>query len=566
MQGPTGRQTTIPPAPAGLRPVDPTARAAVAALVRALEVHDPALAHRAALRAALVQHSAASLDLDPEELSAALGGALLADIAALVVHARPDPERDASAAVLGADLAERSGAGTRIARAVRHRLERWDGGGTPQGLAGEDIPLEARLVAVVHVLVGPVEAGGVPHWTARSGRARSLAGTTLDPGLVAVVTERLAAEPVPESLATLDGALRALDTLVDSPDHASPIEALTSIGAAIHAADRIDDVLALIAEHARRALRAQVVSIGRIDAADQTFEVLVNVGELGPGEERFPTDQSIPLAQFPPFTAFRTGEAHALTRTDAAPEGSEASYLVARRVQSELAVPITIDGEMWGVVSAGTRPGRRELDEHDLGTLRLVASQISAGVAQATRVADLETLALRDPLTGLGNRRVLDAKLRQIFKRPPVARQDVAVIMCDVDDLKKINDAQGHAVGDAVLLEAADALRLAVTGVPDSTVCRIGGDEFCIIIDGGGQLQAHPIAERAQRLFSSGGTRSMSCGVAIATIEMHTPADLLRAADEAQYEQKRRRRRDVGARAEAARAEHARRRARRDLL
>ena len=67
MQGPTGRHATIPPAPPGLRPVDPAARAAVAALVRALEVHDPALAHRAALRAALVQHSAPSLDLDAEE-------------------------------------------------------------------------------------------------------------------------------------------------------------------------------------------------------------------------------------------------------------------------------------------------------------------------------------------------------------------------------------------------------------------------------------------------------------------------------------------------------------------
>ncbi|HEX7094938.1 MAG TPA: diguanylate cyclase [Acidimicrobiales bacterium] len=566
MQGPTSRQIKIPPAASGLRPVDPSARAAVAALVRALEVHDPALAHRAALRAALVQHTAGSLGLDPEEWSAALGGALLADIAALVVHARPDPERDPSAAVLGADLAERAGAGWRVARAVRHRFERWDGGGTPQGLAGDAIPLEARLVALVHVLVGPVEAGGIPHWTARAGRARSLAGTTLDPGLVAVVTERLAADPIPEALQSLDGALRALDTLVHEPDHSSPIEALTSIGAAIHAADRIDDVLALIAEHARRALRAQIVSIGRIDHADQTLEVLVNVGELGPGEERFPVNQSVPLSELPPFTAFRTGEAHALSRTDAPDEGSEASYLVARRVQSELAVPITIDGEPWGVVTAGTRPGRRELDEHDLGTLRLVAAQISAGVAQATRVADLETLALRDPLTGLGNRRVLEAKLRQIFRRPPVARQDVAVIICDVDDLKKINDAHGHAIGDAVLLEAADALRLAVTGVADSTVCRIGGDEFCVIIDGGGQLLAEPIAERAQKLFSRTNDRSMSCGVAVATIDMNTPADLLRAADEAQYEQKRKRRGITAVEAEAVRAEHARRRARRDLL
>ncbi|HEV8296442.1 MAG TPA: GGDEF domain-containing protein, partial [Acidimicrobiales bacterium] len=153
-----------------------------------------------------------------------------------------------------------------------------------------------------------------------------------------------------------------------------------------------------------------------------------------------------------------------------------------------------------------------------------------------------EALALRDPLTGLGNRRVLDAKLRRIFARPPIARQDTAVIICDVDGLKDVNDNLGHAAGDAVLLEAADALRLAVAGIVDATVCRIGGDEFCVVIDGGGLLQAEPVAERAQRLFARIDTRSMSCGIAIATINMHTPGDLLRAADEAQYLQKRQRR------------------------
>jgi diguanylate cyclase (GGDEF)-like protein len=553
--------------PVATRPVEPSVRAAIAALCRALEVHDPALARRAAYRAALVEHSAPQLALDPETLAAAIGGALLADVAALVVHARPDPERDTAAAVLGAEVVERAGAGERVAVAVRHRLERWDGAGSPHGLRGEAIPAAARVVAVAHVLVGPIESGGVPHWTARAGRARSLAGSVLDPAIVAVVADCAAADTLPASSASLDAALRGLDALVDEPDHTSPIEALTSIGAAIHAADRIDDVLALISEHARRALRAQIVSIGRIDHADQAVEVLVNVGELGPGEERFPATLSVPLAQFPAYSAFRTGEPHAFSRTDAPDDTGESTYLASRRLQSELAVPIRVEGDPWGVVTAGTRPGRRELDENDLGTLRLVAAQIAAGVVQATRVADLEALALRDPLTGLGNRRVLDVKLRQIFQRSPIARQDVAVIMCDVDGLKEINDNHGHATGDAVLLEAADALRLAVAGLADPTVCRIGGDEFCVVVDGQALLLAEPVAERAQRLFARADERSMSCGVAFATIEMHTPADLLRAADEAQYQQKRLRRGREGEVPPAPPTpEGPRRRARRDLL
>jgi diguanylate cyclase (GGDEF)-like protein len=547
--------STIPGS--GLRPVDPTVRAAVAALARALELNDPALARRAAFRAAVVNHTAATLGLGAEDRAATLAAAMLAETAALITHARPTDEADAAAAVLAAVLAERVGVGAATAAALRSRLERWDGTGAPHGLAGDTIPLPARIVAVAHLLVGPIEAGGTPHWTARAGRVRSLAGTALDPTLATAITDHVLAVPMADTLLSLDAALATLDELATAHEPSTPIEALTSIGAAIHAADRIDDVIALIAEHARRALRAASVSIARLDHDDGSLQVLVNVGELLQGQERFPADQIVPLDDLPTFTAFRTGEAHALSCTDTAPDDPEARYLRARGAYSEIAVPIVVGETPWGAVWAATRAGRRELDEQDLGTLRLVATQIAAGVTQAIRVADLEALALRDPLTGLGNRRVLDAKLRTIFARPPIARQDTAVIICDVDHLKVVNDTLGHAAGDAVLLEAADALRLAVVGISDATVCRIGGDEFCVVIDGQGLLLAQPVAERAQRLFARVDTRSMSCGVAVATVDMHTPGDLLRAADQAQYLQKRDRRGDVVGHDEG---DHARRR------
>jgi len=73
-------------------------------------------------------------------------------------------------------------------------------------------------------------------------------------------------------------------------------------------------------------------------------------------------------------------------------------------------------------------------------------------------------------------------------------------------------------------------------------VCRIGGDEFCVILDGGGMLSAEPVMTRAVRLFAeSGAGRSLSCGIAFATPDISSPVDLLRVADEAQYEAKRRR-------------------------
>jgi GGDEF domain-containing protein len=73
-------------------------------------------------------------------------------------------------------------------------------------------------------------------------------------------------------------------------------------------------------------------------------------------------------------------------------------------------------------------------------------------------------------------------------------------------------------------------------------VCRIGGDEFCIILDGGGMLSAEPVMTLAARTFAESGTgRSLSCGIAFATPDVASPIDLLGVADEAQYEAKRRR-------------------------
>ncbi len=115
--------------------------------------------------------------------------------------------------------------------------------------------------------------------------------------------------------------------------------------------------------------------------------------------------------------------------------------------------------------------------------------------------------------------------------------------MCDVDGLKIVNDTQGHSAGDELLIDAANSLSAAASTVGRSTICRIGGDEFCVILDGGGMLSAQTVTDLALRLFAeTGPNRSLSCGIAYASADITSPGDLLRTADEAQYEQKRRRR------------------------
>ena len=526
----------------GARPLEPMTRAAVVALVRALEVFDPPAARRAALRAHVVDRIGDAIDLPIDDRIDAMTGALLAEISIVLSHVRPvgtvDVDPDPASAVLAASMLGRLPGLSRVARTVGHQFERWGGSGGPHGLRGPDIPLPARLLAVASTLVGHPQPASAPNWTARRRRVEDLTGSALDPDIAprhVAFDGFIPAGSEPD----LEMVFERLDSFVAS-ERDSPVEALANIGAAVRAADSMYDVLSIIGEQALRALDASRVTIGQLDLEDRALDVLINVGDLGAADERFPSNERHPLDDAIGLGQVVSGDGFVRTVEERRADDSAIASLHDRRLRSEAVWPIVINDAVWGVVWAVTAHDNGMLDHDDLATLRLVATHVASAVAQAERIAEFEELALKDPLTGLGNRRVLDQILRDVFLRPAVDRQDVALIMCDVDGLKAVNDNDGHAAGDQLLIEAARALTEAASTLEGSTVCRIGGDEFCVILDGGGMLSAHPIADQGAAAFArSGANRSLSSGVALATPDIASAADLLRAADEAQYAQKR---------------------------
>ena len=527
---------------AGSRPLDRNARAAVTALARALEVFDRPAARRAALRAHLADRIAVAAGSPIQDRVDAITGSVLSEIGILLTHVRPvgavDLVPDPASAVLSATMLDRLPGLAGASDAVRHQFERWDGSGGPHGSRGPDIPLAARLLALAATLVGQPAVGQAPNWTARRRRVEELLGTALDPDLgAAVAVELESGDPLPSAI-SLDEVLIGLDRFV-VPERDSPVEALVSIGAAVRAADRMHEVLLVIAEQAKRALSANTVTISRVEHETQRIETLVNAGASG-SSERYPVNEFYDETTRPGLPRIFEGEGYVRAIDEGRADDEGIISLHRRGLRSEAAWPIVIGSHLWGVVSATTRTDGHVLDHDHLSTLRLVATHVAAAVTQAERIAEFEELALRDPLTGLGNRRVLEERLHEIFERKVVDRQDVAVIMCDVDGLKLVNDNLGHAAGDELLIEAGNALSTAAETVANSVTCRIGGDEFCIILDGGGMLSAEPIKNLALQLFAeTGPDRSLSCGIALATPEVTTPGELLGAADEAQYEQKR---------------------------
>jgi diguanylate cyclase (GGDEF)-like protein/PAS domain S-box-containing protein len=134
---------------------------------------------------------------------------------------------------------------------------------------------------------------------------------------------------------------------------------------------------------------------------------------------------------------------------------------------------------------------------------------VCANIRDATERSHLESrlrhLSLHDPLTGLGNRLMLTDHLQQVLARRERHGGTIAVLMCDLDHFKPVNDSYGHPVGDQLLIEVAARLREVVR--PEDTVVRFGGDEFVILCE---QLPSAGAAyQLAQRVLAATGRPTM---------------------------------------------------------
>ena len=153
--------------------------------------------------------------------------------------------------------------------------------------------------------------------------------------------------------------------------------------------------------------------------------------------------------------------------------------------------------------------------------------------AAEVQTEKLRQLVGRDPLTGIGNRRALDELLVRELPRRTV-RHPLSVITLDFNGFKALNDHVGHAAGDALLIDAANALTRAARS--SETVIRQGGDEFCVVVrDTPAQQLAERIAEFREALATvdcGGSPLTTGAGYASAPVDAVSSAGLLQAADE----------------------------------
>jgi diguanylate cyclase (GGDEF)-like protein len=177
-----------------------------------------------------------------------------------------------------------------------------------------------------------------------------------------------------------------------------------------------------------------------------------------------------------------------------------------------------------------------------------VVSLVTVAVERSVDERRLAHQATHDPLTGVGNRAALLDRLTLALARARRSGNLVAVLFCDLDGFKAVNDRYGHDRGDRLLVEVAERIGRAVR--PSDTVCRTGGDEFVIVCEDLTDAdQAHTIAERVRSTIETdpvdvGEARlpvTVSVGVALADLEVDDPDRLLRTADLAMYARKQQR-------------------------
>lgn len=210
-----------------------------------------------------------------------------------------------------------------------------------------------------------------------------------------------------------------------------------------------------------------------------------------------------------------------------------------------IGIPLKSDETVVGVMNMSLRPGRT-FSPAELRLLDLLATQAAVAIVNARLHQVMSKEAMSDMLTGLPNRRALDARLENEVQRAARYGHPFAVLMMDLDGFKSINDTYGHDVGDRVLRDFARFLSEAKRS--SDFLARYGGDEMTMIMpetDGNSAAQLAALIKQRMEKFEPDlpdGAKphlGISGGIAVYPQHAKTASDLLRASDEALYRAKR---------------------------
>jgi diguanylate cyclase (GGDEF)-like protein len=318
---------------------------------------------------------------------------------------------------------------------------------------------------------------------------------------------------------------------------ATRLQALLDLSRSLSSSLELRDVLREYATRAAELTGATAAELSHYDPAKGALVMLVEYRE-GVDEITTTGGQVYHLVDYPATRhVLETQEAVQIRVSDPSHDPAERALLEHQGQKSLLMLPLVARGDTIGLMEI-VDVNDRVWDDADVEFCRALCDIVAIAVRNAVLFAELQETAARDKLTGLYNRRLFEEQFEAAVARSLRSKEDLTLLVVDLDGLKRINDVSGHVAGDNALRTLSDALRATIRST--DVACRIGGDEFAVVLPGSTAEDAVNVAERAQGMLAEigRGQYSFSGGIARVTPAQSSAEDVFRAADLAAYRAK----------------------------
>ena len=522
---------------------------------------------------------AKDLGLDGDELDALRAAALLHDIGKLGVpdHIINKPgrltpeefEKVKTHTIVGAEIIEKVEFPYPVAPIVRSHHERWNGEGYPDGLKGEEIPIGARILAVVDCLDALASDRQYRKALSLSDAMAEVAkeaGNSFDPKVVEFLQRRYMEF---ENLTIKNGQENPIDALDLSATVERGLRPATGFESGSERSGDQMDFLSSIASARQEAYTLFELSqdIGNSLSLTETLSlVAMRLQKLVPYDSIavFVRDNDMLIPEFV------SGEYSRLLSTLRVPIGTGLCGWVAAHLRpiingnpnvetgialtpnaslglrSALAVPFESVNGLVGVLTLYRIDADAFTNDH-LRVLQVITLRVAMFIENALKYREAESSATIDYLTGMANARALSVHLEKELARCMRENSTIGIMVCDLDGFKEINDHYGHLAGDKVLKIFAESVKRFCREY--DYAARMGGDEFVIVAPGMTESAMSDrsklldaLAKQAGREGCGADFLSLSAGAAFYPVDGSTAEQLLAEADRRMYAGKKRQR------------------------
>lgn len=353
-----------------------------------------------------------------------------------------------------------------------------------------------------------------------------------------VVASRSIFRNITESKRTEEALQRSNEVLLRSVNELEQrtreISKLSEMGDLLQSCQKLEEAYKVIVEFVPQMLPSDNGALGAISSSRNLVEIVAEWGKKKPAERVFLPEDCWGL---------RRGRMHMVRDRGSA---LHCPHLGANMPESYFCIPLVAQGEAVGLLHldfSGQADKSFDLTEPTkLRLIEAVVDRVALAMANLKLQEAMRQQSVRDPLTGLFNRRYLEESLERELRRAARNGRSLGILMIDLDFFKHFNDNFGHDAGDAMLREFSGVLAASIRG--GDIACRYGGEEFALILPEAcletthqrGQLLREKTKHlNVQHRGLSLGTITLSAGVVAFPQHGTTSETLLRAADEALY-------------------------------